>query len=56
MQLQFVEVTDRVEHRPLPVILADLAVARTERARADAALEWVLMDFGLLDTAVSAKM
>lgn len=32
---QFIEVTDRVEHRPLPEILADLATARAERERAD---------------------
>lgn len=53
---QFVEVADRIEHRPLPEILADLATARAERERADSALEQVLTDLGLLDAAMSAKM
>ena len=53
---QFVEVNDRVEHRPLSIILSDIAAARAERERADAALEQVLVNLGLLDTAVSAKM
>ena len=44
---QFVEVADRVEHRPLPDILADLAAARAERERADAALAEALAKLGL---------
>ncbi|HKT39232.1 MAG TPA: N-6 DNA methylase, partial [Ktedonobacterales bacterium] len=44
---QFVEVADRVEHRPLSEILADLAVARAERERADAALAETLAKLGL---------
>jgi type I restriction enzyme M protein len=44
---QFVEVNDRAQHRPLSEILADLAVARTERERADAELESVLAKLGL---------
>ena len=43
---QFVMVNDRVEHRPLEEILADLAAARAERERADAALEEVLAKLG----------
>jgi type I restriction enzyme M protein len=39
---QFVEVTDRAQHRPLPDILADLATARTERERADTDLAAIL--------------
>jgi len=39
-------VNDRVEHRPLEEILADLAAARAERERADAALEEVLAKLG----------
>jgi type I restriction enzyme M protein len=53
---QFVDVADRVEHCPLPEILADLAVARLERERAVAALEQVLADLGLLEAAVPATM
>ena len=44
---QFVEVADRVEHRPLSEILADLAVARGERERADVALAEALAKLGL---------
>jgi type I restriction enzyme M protein len=44
---QFVEVNDRVQHRPLVDILADLAVARAERERADAELAGVLAKLGL---------
>ncbi|MGH2515334.1 MAG: N-6 DNA methylase, partial [Ktedonobacterales bacterium] len=44
---QFVEVADRAEHRPLPDILADLAVARAEREHADAELAEVLAKLGL---------
>ncbi len=43
---QFVEVADRAIHRPLPDILADLAVARVERERADAELAEVLAKLG----------
>lgn len=39
---QFVEVNDKVQHRPLAEILADLAIARAERERADAELATVL--------------
>jgi len=48
---QFVEVADRVSHRALSSILEDLAVARVERERADAELDWVL---GKLMKGVSA--
>lgn len=44
---QFVAVNDRATHRPLAEILADLAVARAERERADAALSDVLAALGL---------
>ena len=44
---QFVEVADRVEHRPLPDILADLAAARAAREQADAALANALAKLGL---------
>ena len=44
---QFVEVADRVEHRPLPEILADLAAARAEREQADTALAEALARLGL---------
>jgi type I restriction enzyme M protein len=43
---QFVEVADRAQHRPLPDILNDLAVARTERERADKALAAILAGLG----------
>jgi len=39
---QFVEVGDRVQHRPLADILVDLATARAVRERADAELSTVL--------------
>jgi type I restriction enzyme M protein len=39
---QFVEVEERVTHRPLSDILEDLAVARVERERADVELERTL--------------
>jgi type I restriction enzyme M protein len=44
---QFVEVNDKVQHRPLADILADLAVARVEREQADAELADVLAKLGL---------
>lgn len=44
---QFVEVNDKVQHRPLADILADLAVAHAERERADAELSAVLAKLGL---------
>lgn len=44
---QFVAVADDAGHRPLPDILADLAVARTERERADAELDMILGRLGL---------
>jgi type I restriction enzyme M protein len=39
---QFVEVNEREKHRPIPEILADLALARAERERADVELAEVL--------------
>ncbi len=44
---QFVDVADRVQHRSLAEILADLAVAREERERADADFESVLSRLGI---------
>jgi type I restriction enzyme M protein len=44
---QFVEVNDKVHHRPLSEILADLRVARAEREQADASLNSVLTRLGL---------
>lgn len=44
---QFVDVGDRVEHRPLYEILADLAEARVGREKADRALDGVLSRLGL---------
>jgi type I restriction enzyme M protein len=44
---QFVEVNDRVHHRPMSEILADLVPARTEREHADAKLSEVLAKLGL---------
>ncbi len=43
---QVVEAGERVEHRPLGEIMADLASARTERERADAALAKMLAGWG----------
>jgi len=45
---QFVEVNDRVQHRPLPDILADLETARTEREAADKKLNRVLKKLGFV--------
>jgi type I restriction enzyme M protein len=44
---QFVEVNDKVHHRPLAEILADLVHARAERERADSKLAEVLAKLGL---------
>jgi type I restriction enzyme M protein len=44
---QFVEVNDRVKHRPLAEILADLQMARVERDKANAALDTVLATLDL---------
>ncbi len=44
---QFVDVGDKVEHRPMNEILADLTEARIAREKADNALEEVLMQLGL---------
>lgn len=44
---QFVEVNDKVQHRPMVDILADLAVARAVRERADAELVSALAKLGL---------
>ena len=44
---QFVDVGDKVEHRPVNEILADLTEARIAREKADKALEDVLAQLGL---------
>ena len=44
---QFVDVGDKVEHRPVSEILADLTEARIAREKADKALEDVLTRLGL---------
>ena len=44
---QFVDVGDKVEHRPMRDILADLAEARVAREKTDKALEDVLSRLGL---------
>ncbi len=44
---QFVDVEDKVEHRPVSEILADLTEARITREKADQALEDVLIRLGL---------
>ena len=44
---QFVDVGDKVEHRPVSEILADLAEARIAREKADKTLEDVLIRLGL---------
>ena len=44
---QFVDVGDKVEHRPVNEILADLTEARIAREKADKALEGVLTRLGL---------
>ena len=44
---QFVDVGDKVEHRPVSEILADLTEARIDREKADNALEDVLTRLGL---------
>lgn len=44
---QFVDVGDKVEHRPISEILADLTEARIAREKADKALEDVLARLGL---------
>jgi len=44
---QFVEVNEREAHRPIPEILADLALARAERERADEELKRVLLKLGM---------
>ncbi len=46
---QFVDVGDKVEHRPVNEILADLTEARIAREKADNALEDVLSQLGLND-------
>ena len=43
---QFVDVGDKVEHRPIPEILADLAEARITREKANKTLEDVLTRLG----------
>ncbi len=44
---QFVDVGDKVEHRPMNEILSDLTEARTAREKADKTLEDVLAQLGL---------
>lgn len=44
---QFVDVGDKVEHRPVPEILSDLAEARVAREKTDKTLEDVLTRLGL---------
>ena len=44
---QFVDVGDKVEHRPIPEILADLTEARITREKADKALDDLLIQLGL---------
>ena len=44
---QFVDIGDKVEHRPMPDILSDLTEARITREKADKALEGVLTQLGL---------
>ena len=44
---QFVDVGDKIEHRPVNEILADLTDARLTREKADNALEDVLIQLGL---------
>ena len=44
---QFVDVGDKVEHRPVNAILADLTEARIAREKADRTLEEVLTRLGL---------
>lgn len=44
---QFVEIADKVQHRSLPTILADLDAARIEREEADEELAEVLVRLGL---------
>ena len=44
---QFVDVGDKVEHRPVNEILTDLTEARVTREKADKALEDVLTRLGL---------
>ena len=44
---QFVDVGDKVEHRPISEILVDLTEARIAREKADKTLEEVLVPFGL---------
>ena len=44
---QFVEVNDAAEYRSLSEIVADLAMIRTERERADAELDKMLVKLGI---------
>ena len=44
---QFVDVGDKVEHRPIPEILGDLMETRLAREKADKALDDVLIHLGL---------
>ena len=45
---QFVEVNERVKHRPIAEILRDLEAARAERERADAELADIFANLGIL--------
>lgn len=44
---QFVEINERVKHRPIPEILRDLEASRAERERADAELKLFLLKLGM---------
>ena len=44
---QFVDVGDKIEHRPVPEILVDLTEARITREKADNALDDMLIQLGL---------
>lgn len=52
---QFVDIADKVDHRSLPTILADLDAARIEREEADEALAEVLGKLGLNGFGESTK-
>ena len=52
---QFVDVGEKVEHRPMSEILTDLSDARIAREKADKALEEVLTQFGLMKRGRNAR-
>ena len=47
---QFVDVNDKVVHRSLKEIMADLAIAKTKREEADIALDTFLDKLGDFET------